>query len=72
MQFEEKDISDWLRSLSAPERKSSAGADGLKIVLWALQPEVHSVTSDFNVMVPPNGISGSQVLPSGALLDRRD
>jgi hypothetical protein len=33
MQSEEKGISDWPESLSAPERKLSRGRDGLKIAL---------------------------------------
>jgi len=33
MQLEEKRISDGPKSLSAPERKSSAAVDGLKMAL---------------------------------------
>jgi hypothetical protein len=33
MQFEENDISDWLKSLSAPEIKLSVGTDGFKMAL---------------------------------------
>jgi len=33
MQLEENDISDWLKSPSAPERKLSVGTEGFKMAL---------------------------------------
>jgi len=55
MQFGENDFSDGGRSLSTPDRKLSLGTDKLKMTLWALL--IRSVTSDFSVMVEPNGTS---------------
>lgn len=40
--------------VSAAERKTSEGVDGLKIALCALR--MRSVTSDFSVIGCPNGI----------------
>jgi hypothetical protein len=64
MRFAEKEFSV---AVSAPERKTPGGIDGLKIALCALR--MRSVTSDFSVMGCPNWIfwEVARALPSAAV-----